>query len=263
MSFSRTTHGHEDDDAGFSLIAYRLRHAPKMRLVPGARRREWMDSTNQAYANRCLPLLIANQSGWFVLNDIPFKVSWNGSSKKSGLTVMYESGRPPYSATSMFGHGILTISIPFLFRTPPGVNLLARGPANWPKDGIAPLEGVIETDWAVSTFTMNWQMTRPDHVVSFDAGEPLCMVVPQRRGELESFHPRVGEITDVPELDDAHESWLVSRRRFLTELRMSEMRPPDAAKRMGWQKHYFRGTSPGGENAAEHQQKLVLRKFEE
>ena len=42
-------------------------------------------------------------------------------------------------AESLFGHGILTWTLPYLFRTPPGYNLLARGPANWPKDGSAHL----------------------------------------------------------------------------------------------------------------------------
>jgi Family of unknown function (DUF6065) len=43
-----------------------------------------------------------------------------------------------------------------VFRTPPGCNLYVRGPANSPKDGIAALEGIIETDWSEATFTMNW-----------------------------------------------------------------------------------------------------------
>jgi hypothetical protein len=38
------------------------------------------------------------------------------------------------SAISHFGSGILTWNVPYLFRTPPGYNLLVRGPANWPKD---------------------------------------------------------------------------------------------------------------------------------
>ena len=49
---------------------------------------------------------------------------------------------------------------------------------------------MIETDWSVATFTMNWKLTRPHWPVTFEIGEPICMVVPQRRGELESFHPQ-------------------------------------------------------------------------
>ena len=43
--------------------------------------------------------------------------------------------------SSHFGYGILTWTLPYLFRTPPDWNLLARGPSNLPKDGIQALEG--------------------------------------------------------------------------------------------------------------------------
>jgi hypothetical protein len=29
-----------------------------------------------------------------------------------------------------------------------------------PKDGLAPLEGIVEADWAVVPFTMNWKLIR-------------------------------------------------------------------------------------------------------
>jgi hypothetical protein len=106
------------------------------------------------FANRCLPLRIANQAGWFILNSHPLRVTWTGGNDLSALEVesLDPSVAPP--AASHFGSGILTWNIPYLFRTPPGYNLHARGPANWPKDGACPLEGIVETDWAVSTFTI-------------------------------------------------------------------------------------------------------------
>ncbi|HEX7975935.1 MAG TPA: DUF6065 family protein, partial [Anaerolineales bacterium] len=118
-----------------------------MASAPG--NRAWMQATDQHFANRFLPMLVANQSGWFILCSHGFRVIWDGGVETSSLRILYLNGEPLYPATSMFGYGILTFVISFLFRTPPGYNLLARGPANLPKDGIAPLEGVIETDWAV------------------------------------------------------------------------------------------------------------------
>ncbi|HMZ02762.1 MAG TPA: DUF6065 family protein, partial [Burkholderiaceae bacterium] len=58
--------------------------------------------------------------------------------------------------TSHFGSGILTFSLPYLFRTSPGYGMLVRGPTNCAKDGAAPLDGIVETDWAPYSFTMNW-----------------------------------------------------------------------------------------------------------
>ena len=84
-----------------------------------------------------------------VLNDKPLRAMWNGGSE-AGALVIEGAGEPSGTAVSHFGHGILTFPIPFLFRTPPGTTLLIRGPANAPKDAIAPLEGLVETDWAVA-----------------------------------------------------------------------------------------------------------------
>jgi Family of unknown function (DUF6065) len=94
-------------------------------------------------------------------------------------------------AVSHFGHGILTFHIPCLFRTEPGIDLLVQGPVNRPKDAIAPLSGIVETDWAPYTFTMNWQFTRPGIAVRFEKGEPFCHVWPLQRGALQTVEPEV------------------------------------------------------------------------
>ena len=75
-------------------------------------------------------------------------------------------------AISHFGHGILTFHLPCLFSTEPGAELMVQGPINRPKDGIAALSDVIETDWSPYSFTMNWMFTRPGTPVRFEKGEP-------------------------------------------------------------------------------------------
>ena len=101
---------------------------------------------------------------------------------------------------SHFGSGVITFTVPFLFRTPPGINLWVKGPANWIKDGVQALEGVVETDWLASTFTMNWKMTRVCEWVRFEKGEPFCMLVPVPRGLIETLVPRAEPIVANPEL---------------------------------------------------------------
>lgn len=247
----------KDSDHPPQLIAYQVSENGIMPLVRAPASRAWMQATDQHFAKRCLPLLIANQSGWFILCSHTFRVIWDGGTSPSSLRILYLTGDPPYPATSMFGYGILTFIIPYLFRTPPGYNVLARGPANLPKDAISPLEGIVETDWAVATFTMNWQITRPHQMITFEEGEPICMIVPQQRGELESFRPCVAEIGSEPELDQAFHEWAYSRHQFQTRLKMRRSRKGEAL----WQKHYFKGTSPGGQNASQHQTRLNLRDF--
>jgi hypothetical protein len=242
-----------------TLIAYRIHKYPSMPIVPAQQARQWMDQTTDRFAYRCLPLLIANQHGWFILNSHRIRCVWNGGTQPRDLAVIDRGGPPgtPCPAESHFGHGVLTFNLNYLFRTPPGWNLWARGPANWPRDGIAPLEGIIETDWSVATFTMNWKLTTPNQPVDFAPGDPICMITPVRRGEIESWKPLVRDITAEPKLSAAFEAWSESRSRFNKDLRLKE----SEAARAKWQKEYLQGYGPGVK-APQHQTKLVLREFE-
>lgn len=239
------------------LIAYRTHPTAAMVLEPAPSKRPWMDATPQRFAYRCLPMLIANESGWVLRSAHTLLATWDGEAGKDGVVIDYLSGEPPYPAGSHFGHGIVTWSVPYLFRTSPGWNLLLRGAANWPKDGAIPLEGVIESDWSVATATMNWKLTRPGLTVRFDIGDPVCMLVPQRRGDLEQIVPEMADLRTDPELECDHQAWVDSRHRFLHQLAAGDA---DAGRR-GWEKHYFQGVSPGGAVAGEHQRKLRLRPF--
>jgi Family of unknown function (DUF6065) len=251
--------GRSDKGQSPKLIAYRTGPWPPMRIVVAPADRDWMDATPYRFANRCLPLRIAAQAGWFVLNSHALRATWNGGNDISDVEIESLEGVEATFATSHFGNGILTWNLPFLFRTSPGYNLQVRGPANWPKDGAYALEGIVETDWLESTFTMNWKLTQADLPVVFEADEPICMIVPRRRGELEAFEPEICEIGEEPVLAEAYERWAESRGKFNQDLKVPDS---DAAKR-GWQKDYVRGITIGGVRAKEHQTKLKLKDFAE
>ena len=199
----------------------------------------------------------ANQSGWLLLNPREIAVTWNGKDDLDALTIEQAEGGPPAMARSHFGCGILTFTIPYLFRTPPGYNLHVRGPANSPKDGIQALEGIVETDWSEATFTMNWKLTRPGHRVVFEEGEPIAMVVPVRRGELEQFRPEIRPLSDDPSLEAGYRAWVRSRGQFNADLKAKGAE----AEKQGWQRHYVRGTTVSQERAPEHQTGLALAEF--
>ena len=148
--------------------------------------------------------------------------------------------------------------MPYLFRTDPGFNMLARGPANAPKDGAAPLEGIVETDWCAATFTMNWKLTRPNTPLTFERDEPFCMIVPVRRGELASCRPRIRPLRDEPAIERTYHAWNASRESF--NRRLARRAPAAAAQQ--WQKHYMRGTSVDGVPGPAHETKIFLREFE-
>lgn len=247
----------ELEPAPLSLIAYVINPALAMPLVCATRARAWMEETDQRFANRCLPLLMANQAGWFLLSAHSVRVTWTGTNDMAGVRVEHLSGAPPSPVLSHFGHGIVTWNVPYLFRTPPGYNLLIRGPANWPKDGIVPLEGLVESDWSAATFTINWRLTRAHHPVTFEEGEPIGLLVPQRRDELESFHPELRRLDSAPETSELYQSWARSRAEFNAEL----VKPGSSAAKQRWQKDYFQGLAGGVRATEQHQTKLTLRDF--
>lgn len=243
-----------DDKTTFT--AYQIHDGSAVALIPAPIDRVWMDQAHQRHPYRCLPLNIANQAGWVMLNNVGFQVYWYGGPNMKDLEVRFDNNHDA-SILSHFGSGVLTFSIPYLFRTPPGINLWVKGPANWPKDGIQPLEGVVETDWAASTFTMNWKVTRPFEWIRFEPGEPFCMIVPVPRGFLETLEPRIDLLDTNPELKEKYQKWEASRRGFLDGLRSNN---PDAIKQ-GWQKDYFQGKTAEGGTFDGHQTRLGLKEF--
>jgi hypothetical protein len=237
---------------GFAMVAYQLQEQRGgFDLTVAAPQRQWMDETHQRSAYRCLPLLMANQSGWLILNNSNVRFKWDGGPGMDAVTIHGDGYPLPAGAAgvmSHFGSGIVTWTIPFLFRTPTGYNMWVKGPANYFKDGAAPLEAVVETDWAVATFTMNWKITRPHHWVAFDKGDPFCMIIPQRRGERENFQPEIQPIYNNPELSQQIDRWQTSRGEFNQELKI----PGSDAEKRGWEKDYLQNG---------HQTRLHLQPF--
>jgi hypothetical protein len=234
-----------------------------MAIVAADRWRDWMSATDLRWANRCLPLLMANEAGWLLLNPVAFTATWDGRNEPAGVEIRYDPSSESKAryVRSHFGYGVITWGIPYLFRTPASYNLLVRGPANWPKDGACALEGLVETDWSVATFTMNWKITRPGTTVSFDVDEPFCMILPQRRRELETFAPSIREIAVDPDLCDQAKVWADKRHRTQVEKFHGEVVRAAAVQGV-WEGDYFRGLLPDGTPTADHQTKQRLCPFE-
>jgi len=231
----------------------------ELRIRPAPVERPWMDDSEQRFAYRCLPLNIANSYGWDILCTAGFSAIWDGGKGKDAITVKAASHLPA-PAVSHFGGGVLTFYVPCLFQTDPEVDLYVTGPVNRPKDGIAPLSGIVETDWSPYTFTMNWLFTRPGHEVRFDADEPFCQLFPVPRGQLEDLSPSLRKLSEHPELEREHRLWTESRNSFNADL----ADPNSKAAQDRWQKNYFQGLTPSGEPAPEgHRSRLRLRPFKD
>jgi len=246
-----------DQQQSNTLFAYELYPTVDTDLEPAPINRDWMDSAHLRHPYRCLPLVIANQSGWVLRSTASFRAYWYGGVNKEDVELQFD-GPEDNRIVSHFGSAVITFTIPYLFRTPPGINLWVKGPSNWVKDGIQPLEGIVESDWIASTFTMNWKITRQNEWVSFAKGDPFCMLVPVPRGLAESLVPKRAQLGTNPELQEQYRKWEEGRKGFLHGL---TTRDPEAVKR-GWQKDYFQGRTPDGKEVETHQTRLNIREFE-
>ncbi|MEJ0019241.1 MAG: DUF6065 family protein [Acetobacteraceae bacterium] len=239
------------------LEAFRLHpHAPE--LVPSTADRTWMDAFNDRHAYRCLPLTIANAHCWEILAPGGFEISWNGRAAAEDLTVRPMDDWPatlPFEdfARSNFARGIVTLHTGYLFRTPPGWNLLATGPFNEPRLGIWPLSGIMESDWLPYPFTMNWQMLAPG-TVRFHKDEAFCAVMPLPKSYLPDWEVAIHDLADDPVLGAEQQTFQASRVQFLARMQSGDQE----AIKQAWQRHYFVGRHPDGTKVDEHVNKLRL-----
>ena len=228
--------------ADIPMQCYRLWEGAQ-EIRPGSPHRAWMDAFPDRHPYRCLPMAIANNTGWEMVSPTSFVIRWNGGMGVDDITFECEDDYPYFDrfAASHFSHGIVTFPIDYIFRTPPGWNLWVCGPTNFPRDGIFALNGVVETDWLPYTFTMNYMLTRPGEV-RFRKDEPYCYIVPVRAHDAARIQPEILDIADNPELAQRHELWAGARAAHQAKVAKGD----EEAIKKAWQRFYFHGKGPDG-----------------
>jgi hypothetical protein len=232
------------------LDCYTLSADPPQ-LAPGRARRPWMDAAPSRQPYRCLPMTIANSTGWELLCPVGFSAEWSGGGSLAALSVTHDDPARAF-ASSHFGSGTLTLHPGYLFRTDPGFGIVVRGAPNHIKHGIAALEGMIESDWLPFGFTMNWRFTAPGRA-RFEAGEPFCFVSVVELAAQAGVQPVIRPLHSDPDLYAQYTAWSEDRTEFNRRLAEGD---PEAVKR-AWQRNYFNGTPPegGGTCPVSHVQK--------
>src|SRR5262245_45441432 len=89
------------------LVCYPLWPDPPP-LTPVKSDRSWMDETTDHYAYRCIPLSIANASGWELALPFAFSAAWHGGVNQGDIQIVSHDPRAHHFVTSHFGHGVLT-----------------------------------------------------------------------------------------------------------------------------------------------------------
>lgn len=201
-------------------------------------RRDWMDTYKHMY--RCLPMTIANQSGWVIEAPCDIYAIWFGGNDPK--TSMHFWLDPQYTMDNIqkpwvkchFIGGIITFEFDFVIRTNEKVNLLVRGAPNFIREGLHPLEGIVETDWLNFSFTMNWRVEKPGQLVSFKKGDPICFIQPIPHNYSESFDFEIDNIENNSDLNEKYQEYYKSRIKFGND-KAQGLHDKD------WQKHYFNG----------------------
>lgn len=224
----------------FELTCHRLPNA--VPLAPARPQREIFDRNPHAY--RCLPLSTANAAGWELLCSSGFTATWDGGNGKDAIQVVFDDPDAAAFAKSHFCFGILTIETGWLFRTSEGFGLWVMGSPNDPKDGIAPLTGLVESEWLPYPFTMNWQFTRPGSV-RFEKGEPFCFITPGPIAAVAACQPEQLDIHEAPETQADLAAWTAERDELMSGLKAGD----EGALKKGWGRRYFRGEAPPGASA--------------
>lgn len=216
-------------------------------IVPGRPQRAWMEAFTDRHPYRCLPLTMANTTGWEILNPVAFTATWNGGKATTDITFEPDRPDPKFHdlVKSHFSSGVFTFHPGYLFRTSPGWSMWVQGPPNHIKDGVQPLAGLVETDWLPFPFTMNWMFTRPGKV-RFEKGEPFCFITLTQDKPLGEVKPVIRSLGGNPELHGQYEAWYNRREEFNKRIYKRE---PEAL-REAWQRFYFKGEMPEGQGEA-------------
>lgn len=213
--------------------------------LKNSHKRAWFDKLFY----KCLPLSIANKQGFSVSIPFGFDLIWNGGNDIKDLEIYCHEDEKQYNdidhvnISSHFGYGILTIGIPVVFKTPPGVNLLIMPPPNYITPNLMPMFGMVETDNLRYTFTFNLKVIMPDIRIRVFANTPLAAFIPIPRNFCDSFELIDGtkifskDIVDQ-ELDIVHDHGAIRNN-----LQQHEV----------WDRSYFTGTDIRGNKFNGHQ----------
>ncbi|MGQ0628118.1 MAG: DUF6065 family protein [Phycisphaerales bacterium] len=237
------------------LIAHPVSNTANWSIEPAGGRRDWMDQTPEKFAYRCLPLVMANHAGWIVRSPLTFSAIWNGKQDTRSVTLKFPDGEGMNmnQIRGHFGAGVITFSLPWLFRTSPGYGLWVRGPTNAIKDNLIPLDGIVETDWAPYSFTMNWRVMRRNTEVYFRKGDEIALLTPYPLALLESVQPRFESLDANPVLKQDFE-------RFTAD-RAANIRKISETNQTSWSMDYMRGHRPDGTEVTAHRKAWQLRPF--
>jgi hypothetical protein len=215
-------------------------------IFKSPKKRDWF--TPNFY--RCLPLTIGNQYGFQISCEFDFGLNWDGTDNADAISFYFNKDLQELNnlfptLTSHFGNGIFTIMVPYVLRTPPGVNLMTINPTNSIVNNVTVMSGVVETDNLRHNFTFNIKVQEPNKVKYYPAGTPIAGFRPIPRYFADQFELKMAE--DLFTQEDIKEE-LESVKDF-TQYRTNI----DPTLPNGVNRQYFNGKDIYGNMFLDHQ----------
>ena len=157
------------------------------------------EQVGDAASNRATPA--AGDIGWVVCCPHAFEATWNGGPNPADIDIRLAApdDDAPAFVQSNQGGGRLTFYTGYQIQTERATSLWVRGPINRPKDGLYPLEQIVDTSLLPGTITVNWTFTRPHQTVRFEAGEPFGVLLPYPHHYTDQFELHLIRPNDAAE----------------------------------------------------------------
>ena len=140
-------------------------------------------------------------AGWVVLCPHGFEATWNGGPNPDDIAIRLDApdADVPAFVQSTLGGGLLTFYSGYQVQTERATSLWVRGPINRSKDGLYPLEQIVDTSVLPGTIAVNWTFTRPNQTVRFAAGEPFGALLLYPKNASEPIECEVVRMEEAPE----------------------------------------------------------------
>lgn len=172
-------------------------------------KRDWMDETYKKHAYQCMPVTVANVSGWAIHLDDEVIVEWDGGNAVPRVVsgAVASSGREQAQCSIV---GMVSFNMGWIIRTEEPYCTMLSGAPNLFVNNASPLTASLPSWWWPDESQMNWKLNSPGTTV-FPAGFPFVFFT--------IYNPAVNaEVTfEVGSLWDDKE--LVEKRRKYNDLK--------------------------------------------
>jgi GR25 family glycosyltransferase involved in LPS biosynthesis/glycosyltransferase involved in cell wall biosynthesis len=161
----------------------------------------------------------ASGTGWVLLCPHAFEATWNGGPGAEDIDIRLDAADSdaPAFVQSNLGGGLLTLYSGYQLQTTEPDSLWVRGPINWPKDGLYPLDQIVDTSLLPCTINFTWKCMRPNHTIRFAAGEPFGTILPYAKSAQENV------TLDVVELDSDGDAYAQAFQQMIDNAAMQSV----------------------------------------